>query len=211
MIVKMITYEEFLKEKNDLDWALNYSMGAFHTGSQVICNPPPESGESDYDIMFLCDETSSKVFEEELVKRGFSKGGSLHEPKTKGPLKSYPMGFDFLPRDKVDGLFHSWKKDFNIKVTRSVPYIDVDPKYVSINNPSGQFVNERKVDLNNEECLNYILTCSVDYYYRFYEATCIAKSLNLKGKNERIQLFQFVCDNIYNSHGNLIIKSASKF
>ena len=52
--------------------------------------------------------------------------------------------------------------------------------------------------------INLLVTCSLGFYTKFFNATMVAKRLNLLNKNDRVMLFQAVLYNNYESnHGEL--------
>lgn len=84
---------------------------SLHTGSRVICNPPPEDTDDDY--LFLCNEGSLPALEKKLLADGFKIGGSGGRGVA---LYKKPDPFDF-------SAFASYKKgSSNIILTMNPEY-----------------------------------------------------------------------------------------
>jgi len=97
-----------------------------HTGSRVICDPPPKDTDDDY--LFLTWDGALDALVEKLTKEGWILGGSMSmgsENYERGGLEiqDWSKGFDGIDYNKV---FRSYKKaDLNVIVT-------LDPHYFNL-------------------------------------------------------------------------------
>lgn len=107
-----------MTERNKF-WWMEYCIECIHTGSRVICSPPPTNTDDDY--MLLVDIGIVPKLEEELLKDGYKLGGSFKVRMESGPLKEYPS-VEELTKEKGN-VFHSYKKDvLNVIITASPEY-----------------------------------------------------------------------------------------
>lgn len=91
-------YEKEMPE--EVVYYVNFFTKALHTGSRVICDPPPEGTDDDW--VLLVPKELLEPFEGILSQSGFVKGGSPGE-------QSERAGREL-------GGFHSWKKYEHIDV-----------------------------------------------------------------------------------------------
>ena len=104
---------------SDSRWWLDYAIECIHTGSRVICNPPPTNTDDDY--MLLVDQDLVEKFEARLLEDGFTLGGSMKYTRQPKPLEAYPSCEDI--KSRTGNVFHSYKKgDLNLIVTCSPDY-----------------------------------------------------------------------------------------
>ena len=133
------------------DWIPEYCLKILHTGSRVVCNPPPTDTDDDY--LLLVDPLTLPGLEDRLTAEGFKIGGSFGAGRR--VLEEWPdLNFARTKRDKAK-IFRSYKK----------------------------------------KELNYIVTCSLEYFEEFTHATQLAKHLNLLKKPDRIALFHAIVFN----------------
>jgi hypothetical protein len=70
----------------------------------------------------------------------------------------------------------------------SLPDLEEYPDFIKCREDKSTVFHSWKKDY-----LNFILTCSPEYFYNFDKATRMAKFLNLKQKTDRIALFECIC------------------
>ncbi len=94
------------------------ALNVLHTGSRVICNPPPTNTDDDY--LLLLDIRSVSTLERELQRNNFTLGGSFKFHKL-NPLVEFPDLY--CTGNNKSSIFHSWKNDdLNLILTCSLEY-----------------------------------------------------------------------------------------
>lgn len=181
-----------------------YFIDALHTGSRVICNPPPEDTDDDY--LFLVDKALLDKFVGRLESLGFKVGGSGHYSASPPELEEYP---DPAETENKGRFFRSYKKDFGDKI-RKTELTGYDQYQMAGRN--GDTARRRTLEkalLRGEDIpvvvieeaipdvSNVIVTLSPDYFENFRKATYLARYLNLQKKEERVTVFQAVCHDVW--------------
>lgn len=145
---------------------VDYFVDTIHTGSRVICEPPPT--DTDDDWLCLIDKEVLKKFEEKLVLDGFVIGGSMNHKQLRIRMPDGTM----VP--------------FGNKPVSVAPELEEYPEVTNEREKSKAFRSYKK------DNLNIILTISPDYFENFNKATQLCKGLNLRAKSNRIMVFDAV-------------------
>lgn len=141
-----------------------YYTEILHTGSRVICDPPPKDTDDDY--LMLTWEGALDALVEKLNKDKYELGGSMNmggeNYERRGlEIQDWSKGFEGIDYNKV---FRSYKKSF--------------PKNDEEQSDGGD--------------VNIIVTLDPHYFKLFTRATGLAKKLNLLKKEDRVALFETI-------------------
>lgn len=189
-----------------------------HTGSRVICSPPPT--ETDDDYLLLVDKAALGPLEDRLKKLGFKPGGSKYYTSNPPELEEFPE----LGVENKGQLFRSYKADFgktepvirpafNKADAEMLTWLEGELNFrIEKGYPvSSQKHFKEQIDYYNtlkkspdvtevihvSDIVNIILTCSLDYFSNFAKATRLCASLNLLKKDDRITVFEAVVHDIW--------------
>lgn len=182
-----------------------YYISALHTGSRVICTPPPEDTDDDY--MLLVDKDLLGKLENHLLELGFKLGGSGHNPNQHYiPMEEYPDPIETKDKSRF---FRSYKKGFGDKIRKTE--IGGYQQYLNAGRDGDKALrNKLEKDLINgivvppiileeniSDVVNVVLTLSPDYFENFRKATQMSSYLNLERKEHRIAMFQALCHDVW--------------
>lgn len=187
----------------DQQWWKDYAWSSLHTGSQVICNPPPKT-ETDDDWLLLLEPKLVAPLEEALAAKGFAIGGSM---SVIGEKRPDPVHYhQYEPWLKA---VTRWElKQQRNNETSSLKSLEQFPDFNLSSNPIKNGIFRSWKDTGSP-CTNLILTCSEEYFSNFSKATALAQRLNLLSKEDRVAVFEAVVFDRWPSISNRSRKETS--